>query len=525
MPEVSEKLVLNTTVTGAQKSKQDLETISGGVTDLSKNVDNFIKGAGFLIISEQAKAAFNGIKNEANAAIDAFSKQQSALIGFGAVAKAKGIDVSNDFVTSLDLVKSGLLSVGDASSSLKNLIASNFSLQESVDLLNAFGDSAAFNRQGALAFGESIVGATEGIKNQNSILVDNAGITKNLSIILKEAGYSVQDVGKVTTEAGVRQALFNGLLKEGALFAGNAKLSLDSLQGSTTQLDTATNLLQSSIGSALAPAWSEMQKTITPLIQSFTEFTSQHPVLVKNILLVTGAITGLTVVFTTLAVAAAALTIAFGAVTVPILLISAAIAGLIAIGILLVANWEDIKQKSIEIWDSISIFVSNSITGIKTNATLLMSSLKLIFSFWMDVINKEWQKSWNDFKGIVTNVWEAIKNTIDTISQNITTVINNVITSITNAINAAKNLIGIGGSSVSTTISGKRALGGPVNSGGTYLVGENGPELFTPTIAGNITPNNKMGGLTINFSGVFGKDAAEEIGNMITQKLSRSFAY
>jgi hypothetical protein len=41
---------------------------------------------------------------------------------------------------------------------------------------------------------------------------------------------------------------------------------------------------------------------------------------------------------------------------------------------------------------------------------------------------------------------------------------------------------------------GARAGGGPVSAGTTYLVGERGPELFTPSSAGAITPNNRMGG-------------------------------
>lgn len=43
-----------------------------------------------------------------------------------------------------------------------------------------------------------------------------------------------------------------------------------------------------------------------------------------------------------------------------------------------------------------------------------------------------------------------------------------------------------------------RALGGPVNAGQTYIVNENratqGPEYFTPSVSGTITPANKMGG-------------------------------
>ena len=46
---------------------------------------------------------------------------------------------------------------------------------------------------------------------------------------------------------------------------------------------------------------------------------------------------------------------------------------------------------------------------------------------------------------------------------------------------------------------GKRAGGGPVNSGAPYLVGERGPELFVPSMAGQVVPSYAMSGTsTIN---------------------------
>ena len=49
-------------------------------------------------------------------------------------------------------------------------------------------------------------------------------------------------------------------------------------------------------------------------------------------------------------------------------------------------------------------------------------------------------------------------------------------------------------------LAGARANGGPVSQGQTYLVGERGPELFTPNTSGAIVPNNKLGGgnVTVN---------------------------
>ena len=44
----------------------------------------------------------------------------------------------------------------------------------------------------------------------------------------------------------------------------------------------------------------------------------------------------------------------------------------------------------------------------------------------------------------------------------------------------------------------KRAKGGPVSSGQTYMVGERGPELFVPGRSGTIVANDKMGGGSTN---------------------------
>ena len=50
---------------------------------------------------------------------------------------------------------------------------------------------------------------------------------------------------------------------------------------------------------------------------------------------------------------------------------------------------------------------------------------------------------------------------------------------------------------------GARASGGSVSGGSSYLVGERGPEIFTPSGGGMITPNSAIGGntITVNVQG------------------------
>jgi len=71
---------------------------------------------------------------------------------------------------------------------------------------------------------------------------------------------------------------------------------------------------------------------------------------------------------------------------------------------------------------------------------------------------------------------------------------------------------------------GGRAAGGPVSAGTTYLVGENGPELFTSSTSGNIIPNGAMGGgNTINIT-VNGALDTEGTARTIVDILNRSQA-
>ena len=69
-----------------------------------------------------------------------------------------------------------------------------------------------------------------------------------------------------------------------------------------------------------------------------------------------------------------------------------------------------------------------------------------------------------------------------------------------------------------------RASGGPVTSGSSYIVGERGPELFTPNSSGMITPNNRMGGgnTTINLN-VTGAIDPEGTARTIIDVLNNSF--
>jgi hypothetical protein len=79
---------------------------------------------------------------------------------------------------------------------------------------------------------------------------------------------------------------------------------------------------------------------------------------------------------------------------------------------------------------------------------------------------------------------------------------------------------------------GGRASGGPVSMGKTYLVGEKGPELFSPGSNGTIIPNKALGGAssgtTINISvsgAIDPASTARQIANLLKNEASTSGSF
>lgn len=221
-------------------------------------------GVAFGLLAERMG---RGLVSAFQSTIAAANQLDAGLIGLRSVANAFKQDAGGAEEAAKRLASDGLLSVGAAATSLKNLLAAGFGLPEAVTLVERFKDSAAFGRQASLDFGQAVSSATEGIKNGNSILVDNAGVTKNLSNILVEAGFAATDVGRASTDATVRLALFNGIVKETNPQLGDAARYLETAAGKQAQFGAQVDIAQQKIGKALQPALASAISTLVPFAQ------------------------------------------------------------------------------------------------------------------------------------------------------------------------------------------------------------------------------------------------------------------
>lgn len=105
-----------------------------------------------------------------------------------------------------------------------------------------------------------------------------------------------------------------------------------------------------------------------------------------------------------------------------ILIVIAAIAAFIAIGVLLYQNWDTIKEKAVEIWGKIKEFISNAIEKVKE-----------VISNVINKIKETWSNIWGKIKDTASKVWDGIKSAI-------TGTINGIKTGISNTLNAIKSV-------------------------------------------------------------------------------------
>lgn len=255
--------------------------LGGSLTKIGGTVA--IVAASVFVLVKALTMAVSAIVDFAMKSIPAFNQLESSMKGLESTAKFTGISFGELKQAAQEASSDGLMSMSESSTALKNLLRTGFGLKEANDLLKGFKDSAAFGRQGALSFGQAVVSATEGVKNQNSILVDNAGVTKNISVILKEYGFTMQDLSDKTKGAAARQALYTGLMKEMAVSAGDASKMVNTLQGAQSRYQAQMLQLHATVGGMLAPAMKQFYLILGNIAQATNDWLKENADAVQGV--------------------------------------------------------------------------------------------------------------------------------------------------------------------------------------------------------------------------------------------------
>ena len=228
-------------------------------------------------VAAAATAAFAGIVLAIRGAIEAANEYNNAMVGLKSLAEGTGQDFGDLQAAAEDLASDGLMTVADAAASLKNLLARGFSADEAVDMLERLKDAAAFGRQSSLSLGEAVRSASEGIKNENSVLVDNAGVTKNVAVMWEEYAATIGKSAANLTQAERRQAEYNGIMQETAYQVGDAARYAEAFAGKQAALEAATLRVNQALGASVQGALTPLVQILTPLADALAWVIEKFP--------------------------------------------------------------------------------------------------------------------------------------------------------------------------------------------------------------------------------------------------------
>lgn len=231
---------------------------------------------GFAAVKTTAAvAAIHQVTKAVQRLTDAYSKTQSAQVGLESILQAQNKDVNQAKKFLESYTKDGLIPMQDAYTAYKSLASAGYDNKQTESILQNLKDAAAFGRQGSLSMGDAVKSAAEGIKNENSVLVDNAGVTKNLSIMWDEYAASIGKTTANLTEEEKRLATVNGLMRETAFQTGDAAKYTNTLAGAKAALNAQTKMLSSALGSVLAPVLMKLIPHVTALTERLTRLAER----------------------------------------------------------------------------------------------------------------------------------------------------------------------------------------------------------------------------------------------------------
>lgn len=275
-----------------ERARRDMQELGQEARKTARDFDILEKALAAL----GANAAFYGLVRTIRTLSQEAAQLQRSLQGMNEVAKAVGENVEEVNKAAKELADKGFMTLAEAAEALKTSLSMGLTLQESINLINALADAAAYNREAHLEWGEAIVQAIRGIKMGNSELTDAAGITTNLSVMYeryaRQIGKSVNDL----TELEKVQAAYNGMLQEAALFAGNAEKALQGYAGTQADFNKTLAEARATLGEAFLPALEKLMQGLTPLIQRFAQWASENREVVAGLTASTTTLAGLSAV-------------------------------------------------------------------------------------------------------------------------------------------------------------------------------------------------------------------------------------
>lgn len=232
---------------------------------------NVVKKLGVAI---GAAFSVRAIVNFAAESVKAANELSSALTGLQSILDGQGRSFADAEKFLKEYTADGLVPMTNAVAAYKNLAARGYDDSQIQQTMAALKDASAFGRQSSYSMGEAVQSATEGLKNENSVLVDNAGVTKNVAKMWEEYAASIGTTANNLTKEQKIQAEVNGILEETKFQTGDAAKVAGALSGQLSQLSVNFNSLKVAVGNAAKPVVQAFLPAINSAVAAMTKFAN-----------------------------------------------------------------------------------------------------------------------------------------------------------------------------------------------------------------------------------------------------------
>lgn len=252
--EIDLSLILN-----SNKFSSQLNNIDAQANTASSKISSSLSKIGKAALAAFSVAA---VVKWGKECLNVATETSNAWIGLNSIltGQGKSFDKAKQFIN--DYISDGLVPLNNAVTAYKNLAARGYNSDQIQKTMIALKNSATFGRQSTYSLGEAVQTASEGLKNENSILVDNAGVTKNVAKMWEDYAKSIGKTTNNLTQQEKIQAEVNGILQETKFQSNDAAIYANTYSGKVAQLSQAFTTMKTAIGNAIQP----IAKLFIPII-------------------------------------------------------------------------------------------------------------------------------------------------------------------------------------------------------------------------------------------------------------------
>ncbi len=428
----------------AQKAADSFEAKIKSVSSKIQNVGNSISGFGAKwSLGISAPLTLAG-KSMVTAASDYEENLNKIDVAFGKssdTVTAWAENATKQFGLSKNQALEATALFGDMATSMG--LTQPAAADMSMSLAGLAGDLASFKNigidQAMTALAGVFTGETESLKQLGIVMTET-----NLEEFAAKTGLVYSEM----SQAEKVQLRYNYVMEMASNAQGDYARTADGTANSMRTFQGAVDNLNIALGDHLLPLLTPLVQKATELITKFSEADPKLQqfiltigmiaVVVGPALVATGSlISSVGTIIGVFGKASAAISNAGGIISFlsnPVTIAIAAITALIAIGYLLITNWDSIKSKAGETWDWVqnkfqmfdnfltSVFthdwsqnfgvMGDILNGFLAKASIVYNSIKQIFSgltnFIAGVFTGDWERALNGVVDIFSGIWSGL---------------------------------------------------------------------------------------------------------------------